>query len=49
MEKKLKKSLPGASDMAPDKSKAEGAGAVMTTFLCWVPDLHSAKYLPGAR
>jgi hypothetical protein len=48
-EKKLKKSLPGASNMAPDKPKADGAGAVTATFLCRVPGLHSAKSLSGAR
>ena len=48
-EKKLKKSLPGASDMAPGKARDDGAGAVTTTFLCRVPGLHSAKSLSGAR
>ena len=49
LKKKLKKSLPGASDMAPGKARDDGAGAVTTTFLCRVPGLHSAKSLPGAR
>jgi hypothetical protein len=48
-EKIIKKSLPGTSDMAPGKARADGAGAVTATFLYRVPDLHSAKSLPGVR